>query len=301
MKLRIEQCGLHYFDRTTGIHLLIDEIITEEIDYSIAPRTLSIAITNDCNANCPFCHVTKGQDYLPKEFIINTSKSVDDFGCFDIAIGGGEPLLHPDLAEICQTIWKETELGISLTTNGKLLNNSIIDSLTGSVSFIRISIDSANEEKYHELRGFPLSTIKENILKLNNRIQYGINMVITEDTINELDEMLDFAKSIGADELLLLPLTDKGKIALGKNNMKKLEEWITINYTKFPIKILEQAREFIDIPILFEDDGYYSDYLYLSAKKKLQRSSYTNEGLNVEIDNIENLLKDWRKGIVFKN
>ena len=92
MKLRIEQCGLHYFDRNTGLHLLFDEIKTTECEYSLAPRTISIAITDDCNSNCYFCHVNKGKNYLPKEFVIDISKKVDVLGCFDIAIGGGEPM-----------------------------------------------------------------------------------------------------------------------------------------------------------------------------------------------------------------
>ncbi len=294
MKLRIEQFGLHYFDRKTGLHFLVDEIKPAVEDYSIAPRTFSIAITNDCNANCSFCHVPRGSEYISKEFILDFCKSIDEFGCLDIAIGGGEPLLHPEIVEICKTVWNKTKLGISITTNGQLLTDTIIEELANCISFMRVSIDSVDNETYKEIRGFDLLDLKEKLIKLKDKIHFGINMVVNDQTLHELDYMLEFAQDVGAEELLLLPMIEHGIISLKKDAFNKLEIWITENHKQFPIRILEQSRKNMRVPVLFEDDRYYSDYLYLSAKKNVQKNSYECNGERLDICNIENYLRNWR-------
>ena len=295
MKLRYEPFGLHYYKRETGIHFLVDEIIPKKEDYSIAPRTLSIAITNDCNSSCPFCHISKGGDYLEKEYILEVCQKFDELGSFDIAIGGGEPLLHPDIIEICQYLWDKTQLGVSLTTNGILLTDNLIDSIKDSISFIRVSVDSTNPSTYKSIRGIEFSELKNNISKLNGKIKFGINMVVTENTIQELDMMLLFVKEIGAEELLLLPKIENGVISLKKDGLKMLEKWINVNYDSFPIRILEQSRTEIDFPTLFNNDEYYLDYLYLSAKKSLQKNSYQKQGNTLDVLQIKESIENWRQ------
>lgn len=300
MKLRIEQSGFHYYDRNLGLHFLVDEVSPSLNNYSIAPRTFSIAITNDCNANCSFCHVPKGKVYLSKDFIIEFCKKIDELGTLDIAIGGGEPILHKDIVEICRSIWINTKLGISITTNGQLLTDYIINNLSGFISFLRISVDSINANNYKKIRNFDFEKLITNLLKIKGKIPFGINMVINGHTIYELDEMLEFVKFIGAEELLLLPMINNGEIALGSLELKKLENWINKNYENFPIRILEQARKKIKIPVLFDNDSYYSDYLYLSASKLLQENSYEiSNAIKIDIENIESVLLQWRdKGML---
>lgn len=294
MKLRTESQGYHFYDRKTGLHFLFDELKPlGELTFS--PRTVSIALTNNCNANCSFCHITKGELYLDKNFVINICKALDKIGTFDIALGGGEPLLHPELVEICKTVWRETKLGISITTNGQLLTSEFIDELKNNISFLRVSIDSVNEACYNKIRNFSLSSIKDNISLLSGKIPFGLNMVITNETIKELDDILRFAMTTGAEELLLLPVIKDGKFDLTSNEWEILENWITKNHEKFPIRILEQARKKIKIPILFMDDDYYMDYLYLSPDKQIKVSSYEKKGEILNEKKIEKQITSWTK------
>ena len=295
MKLRIEPHGYHFFDRNSGLHFLLDEIDTSKETHSSSPRTISIAITNDCNANCKFCHVPKGNTYLNKDFVISFCKTIDRLGTFDIAIGGGEPLLHKDFIEICKTIWSETELGISITTNGQLINEHLVDEIKDYISFMRISVDTVKHERYKQIRNYNFIDLENNIQKLKDKIPFGINMVIDSNTIYELDEMKDFAKSIGSEEILLLPIIKNNKFQFDKTEWKKLEIWINNNFEDFPLRILEYARGYMDIPVLFSDDNYYSDYLYLSPERILKKTSYSSGGKKLEIDNITDTLIEMKK------
>ncbi|MCJ7448389.1 MAG: radical SAM protein [Bacteroidales bacterium] len=293
MKLRIESNGYHFYDRITGLHYLIDEI-KPDCEQTYGPRTVSIAITNDCNANCSFCHIPKGKLYLDKDFVTEFCKTLDKIGTFDIAIGGGEPLLHPELVEICKTVWNETKLGISITTNGQLLTEDFIEEIKDSVSFIRVSLDSIDETCYKTIRNFDLDSVLNNISLLNKKIPFGINMIVNSATINGLDDMLEFAKNFGAEELLILPLFTNGKFDLTNSQWNVIEEWIIKNFESFPIRILEQARKKIKIPLLFTDDDYYKDYIYLSPDKQIRKNSYIKRGIKLNHKMIERQLLDFK-------
>ena len=289
MKFRIESNGYHFYDRITGLHCLIDEI-KPDCKLIYGPRTVSIAITNDCNANCSFCHIPKGKLYLDKDFVTEICKTLDKIGTFDVAIGGGEPLLHPEIVDICKTVWNETKLGISITTNGQLLTKDFIEKIKDSVSFIRVSLDSIDETCYKRIRNFNLDSVLNNISLINQKIPFGINMVVNSATINGLDDMLEFSKNFGAEELLILPLFIKGKFALTNSQWNVIEKWIIKNFESFPIRILEQARKKIKIPLLFTDDDYYKDYLYLSPDKQIRKNSYVKRGIRLNHKIIERQL-----------
>lgn len=303
MKLRIEPLGLHYYDRKTGLHFLLDEIETSVTEYSIAPRTLSLAITNKCNLNCSFCHIEKGKTSLSVDTIIKLCKEFDRLGTFDIAIGGGEPLLHKDLPQICKRIWEETSLGISITTNGTLLNEKLVSELKNYVSFLRISIDSVNQDVYRSIRNYDLDIIASKLLLLKNKIPFGINAVINSQTILDLNKLLEFALKFGAEELLLLPEVNNNEFVLTKREWDYLENWITENIDRIPLRIIDRARKKINVPMLFESQEYFEDYKYVDVNLKIKNSSYEKEFELLDIDKIENMLKKWRStayNIVYK-
>jgi len=285
MKLRIEPLGFHYFDRKTGLHFLLDEIETSVTKYSIAPRTLSLAITNRCNLNCSFCHINKGQSSLSVDTIIKLCKEFDRLGTFDVAIGGGEPLIHKDLVIICKRIWEETSLGLSITTNGTLLNNELITVLKNYVSFLRISIDSVDKNVYKSIRNYDVDLLVSKLLLLKNKIPFGINAVINSQTINDLDKLLEFALKYGAEELLLLPEINNNKFVLVKSEWKFLEKWISDNLNRIPLRIIDRARKMIDVPMLFDNQEYFEDYKYVDVNLRIKNSSYDKEFELLDIEN----------------
>ena len=106
--------------------------------------------------------------------------------------------------------------------------------------------------------------------------------------------MLFRSKNTGAEELLLLPLLTNGKFDLTSSQWNIIEKWIIKNFESFPIRILEQARKKIKIPLLFEDDDYYSDYLYLSPDKQIRKNSYVKRGKKLNEKMIERQLLDFK-------
>lgn len=294
MKTRIEPQGLHYYCRKSGTHILFDEVKTSPSAYSIAPRTVSIAVTDECDFNCSYCYVNLKDRYLKKEDVISYCKQLDQFGTFDIAFGGGEPTLHPDLIEICETIWKETQLGISITTHGHHLDQNYVARLKDYVSFIRVSIDGI-EPIYSQLRQRPLNTLLPKLRLLQGQIPFGINTVVNKLTVNKLDDLKSLFLEYGAFELLLLPMWHKGKYVLTDKEWSILNQWINENHKLIPIRVSSGSKLYLDLPFLFDIDEQDSDYGFIGIDKTFRKDSFTKDGLNIEnYDTFENLLADWR-------
>ncbi|WP_312173024.1 radical SAM protein [Chryseobacterium sp.] len=297
MKARLEPQGLHYYCRKSGTHVLFDEIKTNPKNYSLAPRTVSIAITDECDFTCSYCYVNLQDRYLNKEEVINFCKELDKHGTFDIALGGGEPTLHPDLIEICETIWTQTNLGISITTHGHNLNADYISRLKGFISFIRVSIDGI-EPIYSKLRKKPLDNLLPNLKMLKGNIPFGINAVINKLTVNKLDDLKSLFYEYDAFELLLLPMWHKGKFVLTEDDWLILNDWIKKNHSLLPIRVSSEAKKYLNLPYLFDSEDWDNDYGFIGIDKTLRKNSFTRDGLNIKkYDTFSNLLTDWRDSL----
>jgi MoaA/NifB/PqqE/SkfB family radical SAM enzyme len=105
VKCRRESRGLHFYDRITGIHVLLDECPLPKEKCHTAPAVVSIALTNACELDCDFCYAPKTHHSLNPKDVIQWCRQLDSAGTLEIAFGGGEPTLYRDLAYICRTIW----------------------------------------------------------------------------------------------------------------------------------------------------------------------------------------------------
>lgn len=68
------------------------------------PFIADIKITNMCNMNCPYCYQDSVADGAHADIsdIQDVIQELASIGIFEVAIGGGEPTLHPNFIEILQ-------------------------------------------------------------------------------------------------------------------------------------------------------------------------------------------------------
>ena len=140
-KVRIGPAGIHFFDRSTGLNILIDEVRTHESAWSLAPRHVSIALTNACELSCPYCYAPKRPASLEFHLLKTWLKELDENGCLGVGFGGGEPTLYRQFPEICRFATKNTNLAVTFTTHGHNLDEQLLAELRGKVHFLRISMD----------------------------------------------------------------------------------------------------------------------------------------------------------------
>ena len=119
---------------------------TSLIDYP--GRVSSVAFISGCNFRCPYCHnPALAMGHYPERisekdllaFLLPRRKLIDA-----LVVSGGEPTLHPGLAQLCRSI-RNLGLAVKLDTNGsrpEVLEDLIHDHL---VDYIAMDIKTALE------------------------------------------------------------------------------------------------------------------------------------------------------------
>jgi len=172
----------------------------------IKKRSFAIyALTNMCNARCEHCSIwaTKEKTFpalKDAEFAID---QLNKIGVFGLMLGGGEPLLHPDIYEIIKYA-KSKKMHVSIVTNGKALNEEVIKKLKISgINSVGISIDHYDANIMNKIRGIPnlLEHTIENLKILNKyQIKTVSSTAITRHNYMEIEKILSFIFEIGFKE-----------------------------------------------------------------------------------------------------
>jgi MoaA/NifB/PqqE/SkfB family radical SAM enzyme len=226
VKLRGDSQGVHIFNRNSGLNILLDEVIPPSDTWATAPRYVSIALTNACELQCPFCYAPKTSARLDPDQVVSWVEELDADGCLGVGFGGGEPTAHPRFPEICARTALSTSVAVTLTTHGHRFTDALAQELRGSVHFIRVSVD-AIDEHYERIRGRSFDALRERIGVIAGLSPFGINMVVGDDTIAGINAVATFAAEVEAAELLLIPQhATAGAPALSHAGTRWLAAWI---------------------------------------------------------------------------
>ena len=144
------------------------------------PLLLDVSITNRCERQCDFCY-RKSQSHgydIPMEdyaFILSQAKQC---GVQQIAIGGGEPTLHPNFIDILkQTV--ESGLIPNYSTNADYLTDEVLIATKKYCGAIAVSI-YGNIENY-----------KDTIERISNfGIVVNLHMILRSDLISSYTNFL---------------------------------------------------------------------------------------------------------------
>lgn len=292
MKLRKEISGLHFFNRKSGVHILVDEISFDKTEISNSPRIVSISLTNICDLKCHFCYAPKNRDTLDFNYLKNLCKKLDDLGVLEVTFGGGEPTLYPNFIVLCQWIWHNTSLGISFTTHGHKMNSDFAKELQNNVSMIRFSIDGV-EPRYSQIRGRKLSELLDKINLVKGKIPFGINCVVSKNGIKELEKVIELSIGIQAENILIIPEHINGVFQLTNTDWKALDKVIKKYDTKIEMLVTHEADDFIDSRTLKISNDEEFLFSHISADYKLKVNSY--DKLGVYINSVEELENNFNK------
>ena len=284
----------------SGLNVLLDELPTKKALWSIAPRQVSIALTNVCDLHCAYCYAPKHKASLCTEQVIEWLRELDGEGCLSVGFGGGEPMLHPDFVNICRRAAQETQLAITFTTHGHRLTSQTVGRLKGSVHFARISVDGVSRT-YEEQRGKPFASLLKAMDLIATLSPFGINVVVNERTIMELDAIAELAQEFGASELLLLPQQKTGKAPGidGATNLK-LRDWVSKYKGTVRLAVSEAGASGLPICNPLPDERGTQAYAHIDASGTLRASSYATAGMKIKAAGVISALKQLRTNFDIK-
>lgn len=226
------------------------------------PSQIIVDATEVCNLaciHCPHPEFKKTEHYNARNLDVGLHhKMVDEVqqhaqNCTQYIryTSNGEPLVHPHIYDMLDYAVKNSDVSVTLTTNGTLLNASRVEKLLASgLHIIDISIDALHSETYAKIRvGGKLEVTRNNVLHLlemKRRIKADTRIVVSfVEQPENLSEMLNFErywKSQGVDFVVIRRLhsgaggvskiaNDLQNSQTGKNRYPCLYPWerITLN------------------------------------------------------------------------
>ncbi len=281
IKIRATSGGFHIFNRDTGTNILIDEIRPAAEHITVAPRQVSIALTNACDLKCAYCYAPKSPAALPLRSLSSWLLELDELGTIGVGFGGGEPTLYRPLAELCAFTMAETNLAITLTTHAHRLTGKLLDSLSGNINFVRVSMDGVSST-YESNRGRSFEELIQRIKALRSIVSFGINFVVNSDTIRDLDQALDIASELGASEFLLLPeISTRARYGIDSRTNIELQNWVYSYRGTVPLAVSEKGSNGLPIcePLGFETG--LAAFAHIDAQGILKQNSYATSGIMI--------------------
>jgi len=125
------------------------------------PESIDCKITNYCDMNCQYCHEESDVNGKHADLYVLKQHLLDLPSGIEIAIGGGNPLSHPDLVTFLN--W--------------LRNRGIIPNLTVNQNHI---------SQYHDLL----------ITLLTNEFIFGLGISITNDNFDVIKDLMKYSNNI---------------------------------------------------------------------------------------------------------
>lgn len=279
MKVRYGPDGVHLFDRYTGLNVLVDECSVPEEQWSLAPRQVSIALTNICDLSCAHCYAPKSRDRLDACRVQSWLTELDGLGCFGVGFGGGEPTLHPDFVSLCRFGASETRLAVTFTTHAHHLTSDLARQLQGHVHFIRISMDGV-WKTYEALRGRSFGALLEHLDTACTLCAVGVNFVVNSDTLPDLPEAVEIAERYGVRELLLLPEQKTyQRPGVTRETLEALKTWVEGYRGPIPLAMSEADASGFPACRPLVKEAPLDAFVHINAFGELLTSSYRKNGV----------------------
>ncbi len=164
---------------------------------------LRLSVTDKCQFSCTYCGI-HSRDFLPQKALLTFEEIkrvlhiFKSMGTKKVRFTGGEPLMNPDIGEMLRYA---SSLGLktALTTNGFLLRERW-EEIEPFIDSVNISLDSVNPSTFAKIS----SRDQKDLQKVTDAIELvvrsgtsvKINTVIVRENAREIDDIIDFSKSL---------------------------------------------------------------------------------------------------------
>ena len=269
MKIRFEKSdkSFYIFNYSNGESIYIGE----DAQRKEGPLLLDVSITNRCMRGCSFCYKNakpQGKDISLDDYSLVLCQA-RTCGVTQIAIGGGEPTLHPDFINILR-LTREAGIIPNYSTNGDCITDSIMDATAKYCGAMAISI-------YDDLNSY------KNLVKTltDKKIKVNLHFILNKDNLDNYIELLSAPPKwlYNINAIIFLnykPANGKCNLILKDANQLKLNLFFN----------LIQRVEFCSIGFDSCTSSFIEHFTNIDESKfdyceSARRSAYINEYLDV--------------------
>jgi MoaA/NifB/PqqE/SkfB family radical SAM enzyme len=184
-----------------------------------------LVMTQDCNLSCAYCNeYTVGAPHVPVQDLFARIDRLDELGVLVYDLLGGEPLLHPGLADLVRHI-KRKRGGVNLAnviSNGFLLTEDKIAGLNDArLDLMQLSVDSVKPGP-DSMKSLKSLLPRLDLLADKACFTVKIQTVLTESTAREYGEFREILAAYPFDFSFSLLHEAGGRIAIGGEKFSAL-------------------------------------------------------------------------------
>ncbi len=184
----------------------------KRIEILSAPALADIQITTRCNLRCPHCYANSSQkgEHISWNDLILALDNFERAGVFQVALGGGEPTLHPQFKKIIKAV-RDRGMVPNLTTNGRTLTADTAKAMAEYCGAIALSVEDTGKN-FEKRRNFPWNTLcqsAELLKKYGNRLVFQIT--VSDSSINNLPKTIESLLEFSPYGIILLAYKPAGR------------------------------------------------------------------------------------------
>jgi molybdenum cofactor biosynthesis enzyme MoaA len=153
---------------------------------------VSIDISDKCNLSCGFCRVYPGTNYMTTQTFDYIRHQINESAY--VGIGGGEPLLHPDLREF---IVKLIHDGHHVTVSSNMVHEEkAFASVMGfphDKLHLQASLPCIDPELYANITGQnQVELVLDNLNWIKDQMPVAVNCVVYKANLFNVEDTIDF-------------------------------------------------------------------------------------------------------------
>jgi MoaA/NifB/PqqE/SkfB family radical SAM enzyme len=202
-----------------------------------------LIVTRRCNLSCGYCsEYDNFSEPVPLDELKLRIDALHRLGSANITLLGGEPLMHPDIAELVRYCARKSN--VSMVTNGFLLRNSVIESLNeAGLNNLTVSVDTlhADASRYIQKSFRSLKTRLERLQRLA-RFDVHVTAVLCESSKDDFRQLIEEISAFGFRMSLNLLHNHKGYIDIKGPEYLELYEHFYENAKPFTFLDYEYGK-----------------------------------------------------------
>lgn len=190
-----------------AINMLIRFVVIIMVSTTMI-RSVNWHLISACNYTCRFCFAQNlGEKPVSFNEGVDILNRLAEAGMEKINFAGGEPLIHPRLFDYCK-VAHDLGMTISITTNGSLLTQSMIETHNNYIDWIALSVDSADDAIEKELGRGKGQHVEHSIRVADLIHSAGIRLKIntTVTALNWDENMTEFINRTSPDRWKVLQM-----------------------------------------------------------------------------------------------
>ena len=194
----------------------------------IAPVTMDVAWTRQCNAACVFCYATlqaNETEKIQKHHALQFLEDAAEIGVKGVSlISDGESTVVPWYEESIEHAAK-CGLKVGIGTNGVRLKRKVLERILPHISYLRFNFSGGEMHRYKEIMGLKerdwqqvIQNVKDAMeIKRRDNLSVTVNMqmVVMPDMRDQIMPLAHLAKEIRPDYLIYKHCADDSAKHLG--------------------------------------------------------------------------------------